>query len=279
MTTALAALGGASRQSLAIARSSLDSALKPLSSGEASAFAGDLFAVVAALDSSTPLRRAVTDGSRDAESKAKLVTDLFGKTISATALKLVSELTALRWSSPSNLGDVLEQLAVEAEASAANMANELDRLEEELFAFSRVVVSDGDLRQALNSSKYSSEGKRVLIAKLMSGKIAPSTSKVLGHLVSGLRGRNIEGTIAFYAAATAARRDRVIANVRAAVALTDAQKEKMTATLSQKIGQPVRLNVEIDPTVLGGVSIRFADELIDATIVNRLADASRALAG
>ncbi len=278
MTTALAALGGASRQSLAIARSSLDSALKPLSSGDASAFAGDLFAVVAALDSSTPLRRAVTDGSRDAESKAKLVTDLFGKTISATALKLVSELTALRWSSPSNLGDVLEQLAVEAEASAANMANELDRLEEELFAFSRVVVSDGDLRQALNSSKYSSEGKRVLIAKLMSGKIAPSTSKVLGHLVSGLRGRNIEGTIAFYAAATAARRDRVIANVRAAVALTDAQKEKMTATLSQKIGQPVRLNVEIDPTVLGGVSIRFADELIDATIVNRLADAGRALA-
>lgn len=278
MTTALAALGGASRQSLAIARSSLDSALKPLSSGDASAFAGDLFAVVAALDSSTPLRRAVTDGSRDAESKAKLVTDLFGKTISATALKLVSELTALRWSSPSNLGDVLEQLAVEAEASAANMANELDRLEEELFAFSRIVVSDGDLRQALNSSKYSSEGKRVLIAKLMSGKIAPSTSKVLGHLVSGLRGRNIEGTIAFYAAATAARRDRVIANVRAAVALTDAQKEKMTATLSQKIGQPVRLNVEIDPTVLGGVSIRFADELIDATIVNRLADAGRALA-
>ncbi len=278
MTSSLAALGGASRQSLAIARSSLDSALKPLSSGDASAFAGDLFAVVAALDSSTPLRRAVTDGSRDAESKAKLVTDLFGKTISATALKLVSELTALRWSSPSNLGDVLEQLAVEAEASAANMANELDRLEEELFAFSRVVVSDGDLRQALNSSKYSSEGKRVLIAKLMSGKIAPSTSKVLGHLVSGLRGRNIEGTIAFYAAATAARRDRVIANVRAAVALTDAQKEKMTATLSQKIGQPVRLNVEIDPTVLGGVSIRFADELIDATIVNRLADAGRALA-
>ena len=278
MTTALAALGGASRQSLAIARSSLDSALKPLSSGDASAFAGDLFAVVAALDSSTPLRRAVTDSSRDTESKAQLISDLFGKTISAAALKLVSELTSLRWSSPSNLGDVLEQLAVEAEASAANMANELDRLEEELFAFSRIVVSDGDLRQALNSSKYSSEGKRVLIAKLMSGKIAPSTSKVLGHLVSGLRGRNIEGTIAFYAAATAARRDRVIANVRAAVALTDAQKEKMTATLSQKIGQPVRLNVEIDPTVLGGVSIRFADELIDATIVNRLADAGRALA-
>jgi len=30
---------------------------------------------------------------------------------------------------------------------------------------------------------------------------------------------------------------------------------------------------------LGGLSIRFADEVIDGTIVNRLAEASRALAG
>ena len=278
MTTELSALGGASRQSLATARTSLDSVLKTLSAADSSALASDLFVVVSALDSSTPLRRAITDGSRDAVSKSKLAVDLFGKSISPTALKLVSELAALRWSSPSNLGDVLEQLAVESEASAANMANELERLEEELFSFSRIVVSDGDLRQALNSSKYSSEGKRVLVAKLLGSKISAATTRVVGHLVSGLRGRNIESTIVFYSSAIAARRERVIAHVRSAVELTDAQKEKLTSTLSKKIGQPVRLNIEIDRTVLGGISIRFADELIDATIVSRLADAGRALA-
>jgi len=278
MTTALAALGGASRQSLASARASLDSVLKSLSIADSSTLASDLFVVVATLDSSTPLRRAITDGSRDAASKAALTSELFGKSISAHALKLVSELSALRWSSPSNLGDVLEQLAVESEASAANMANELERMEEELFAFSRIVVGDAELRQALNSTKYSSEGKRVLVAKLLGSKISASTTRLIGHLVSGLRGRNIESTINFYSAAIAARRERVIAHVRSAVVMTDAQKEKLTKTLSQKIGQPVRLNVEIDETVLGGLSIRFADELIDATIVSRLADAGRALA-
>jgi F-type H+-transporting ATPase subunit delta len=151
-------------------------------------------------------------------------------------------------------------------------------MEEELFAFSRIVVGDAELRQALNSTKYSSEGKRVLVAKLLGSKISASTTRLIGHLVSGLRGRNIESTINFYSAAIAARRERVIAHVRSAVVMTDAQKEKLTKTLSQKIGQPVRLNVEIDETVLGGLSIRFADELIDATIVSRLADAGRALA-
>ena len=278
MSRAMAALGGASRQSLIAARKSLDELLKGLSAADASALSAHLFAVVATLDSSTPLRRALTDNSRDANSKAELAKELFGKSTSDLAIKLLINLTALRWSSPSNLGDVIEQLAVEAEASVANQNNELDRLEEEIFQFSRIVASDLELRQILNSAKYSGEGKRVLVAKLLASKVSPSTSRLLAALVSGMRGRSIERTIAFYASAAAARKMRVIAHVKSAVELSQAQKDKLASSLSGKIGQPVRLNVELDPKVLGGLSIRFADELIDATIVNRLADAGRALA-
>jgi F-type H+-transporting ATPase subunit delta len=274
----MAALGGASRQSLIAARKSLDELLKGLSAADASALSAQLFAVVTTLDSSTPLRRALTDNSRDANSKAELAKELFGKSTSDLAIKLLISLTALRWSSPSNLGDVIEQLAVEAEASVANQNNELDRLEEEIFQFSRIVASDLELRQILNSAKYSGEGKRVLVAKLLASKVSPSTSRLLAALVSGMRGRSIERTIAFYASAAAARKMRVIAHVKSAVELSQAQKDKLASSLSGKIGQPVRLNVELDPKVLGGLSIRFADELIDATIVNRLADAGRALA-
>lgn len=278
MSRAMAALGGASRQSLIAARKSLDELLKGLSAADASALSAHLFTVVTTLDSSTPLRRALTDNSRDANSKAELAKELFGKSTSDLAIKLLINLTALRWSSPSNLGDVIEQLAVEAEASVANQNNELDRLEEEIFQFSRIVASDLELRQILNSAKYSGEGKRVLVAKLLASKVSPSTSRLLASLVSGMRGRSIERTIAFYASAAAARKMRVIAHVKSAVELSQGQKDKLVSSLSGKIGQPVRLNVELDPKVLGGLSIRFADELIDATIVNRLADAGRALA-
>ena len=278
MSRAMAALGGASRQSLIAARKSLDELLKGLSAVDASALSAHLFTVVTTLDSSTPLRRALTDNSRDANSKAELAKELFGKSTSDLAIKLLINLTALRWSSPSNLGDVIEQLAVEAEASVANQNNELDRLEEEIFQFSRIVASDLELRQILNSAKYSGEGKRVLVAKLLASKVSPSTSRLLASLVSGMRGRSIERTIAFYASAAAARKMRVIAHVKSAVELSQGQKDKLASSLSGKIGQPVRLNVELDPKVLGGLSIRFADELIDATIVNRLADAGRALA-
>ena len=274
----LADMGGTSRQAIAAARAALDNSLKGKTEADVAKFAGELFTALAALDSSAPLRRSLTDAARDAKDKSKLVSDLFAKG-APNVVSLLSELANLKWSKPSDLADAVEQLAIETEAAAANLAGELDRLEEELFSFSRVVAGDNDLLQALSASKYSGEGKRVLVAKLFGGKVSAATSRMLGHLVSSFRGRNFEGTVAFYIKATAARRNRMIAEVKTAVVLSDAQREKLTATLAAKIGQPVRLNIEVDPSVIGGISIRFADELIDATIVNRLADASRALAG
>jgi len=84
--------------------------------------------------------------------------------------------------------------------------------------------------------------------------------------------------IDLYIQTVAARRNRAIAVVRTRSALTPAQTEKLVALLTKQMGQPVHLNVEIDPTVLGGLSIRFKDEMIDGTISTRVAEAGRALA-
>ena len=75
------------------------------------------------------------------------------------------------------------------------------------------------------------------------------------------------------------RRNRLIAVVRTATALTDAQSKRLATVLEKNVGQPIRINVQIDPTILGGVSIKFADELVDGSVVNRLANAGRELVG
>jgi F-type H+-transporting ATPase subunit delta len=35
----------------------------------------------------------------------------------------------------------------------------------------------------------------------------------------------------------------------------------------------------VEPSILGGVSVKFADELVDGSVSHRLASAGRALAG
>jgi len=271
-------LGGSSRQALLALRGALDEQLKGASSAECTALSADLFKALGAVGSSVGLRRALTDPARDHASKTALINDLFGSQIGAKAVSLLVSAASFRWSSSSEIADAIEQIAVEAEATAANSENSLDRVEEELFLFSRLIVTSNELRLALNDRADSTDRKVALVDSIFAAKAAPSTVRLLEALVGGTRGRSIEAALSAFAHAVSARRNRLVAVVRSVIALTPAQSEKLAASLTKQVGQPVHINTEIDPSVLGGIEVRFADEIIDGTISNRLAEASRALA-
>jgi len=269
-------LGGSSRQSLVTARAALDAAVKGADANTASTLSVELFFVADVLDTNIAVRRALTDSSRDDKSKSVFLSELFASKIGALALGITTEISAMRWSAPKDLVLVIEQLAIEAEASAANIAGELDVVEDEIFTASRAIAGSAELRKALTSD--AKLAKATLVSEILKGA-SGSTVKLVSQLVSTWRGRSIESAFADYAHALAARRNRVIALVRVAAPLSPAQQERLSTALNKQVGQPVRINIEIEPTVIGGVSVKFADELVDGTVSNRLAGAARAVVG
>lgn len=271
-------LGGSSRNSLAATREVLDKSLAGLSGDAASALSTDLFAVVNALGQNVALRRAITDPSRHAEEKEALLKELFGSRISDKALAIAAGAVSKRWSSPSDLLIAMEQVAIEAEAGAANTRDELDDLESEIFAFGRALAANQDLRNALNGNPDAVAEKKALVDQVLKSATS-STRALVGQVVNGLWGRSIESALSDIAHATAAHRRLVVAHVQSAIELTADQKAKLASALSKQVGQAVRVNVETNPKVVGGVSIRFRDELIDGTVISRMAEASQALAG
>ena len=271
-------LGGNSRQSLASLRGTLDEKLKGLSAADCTAMSGDLFAVLQSLYSSVGLRRVLTDPARDAVSKATLVQDLYTSQLSPAALAVVVESASLRWSSSMDLASALEQLAIEAEATAANANEALDRVQDELFILRRTLGENQELRFVLGDRTASPLGKSELISNLLAATADPSTVRLLAHAVAGLAGRSIDSVLEVYSDAVADRRNRLLVLVTTRSELTAAQAASLSQIMTKQVGQPVHLNYQIDPTILGGVSIRFADEMVDGTISTRLADAGRALA-
>ena len=271
-------LGGSSRISLATTRDVLDKSLAGLSGDVASPLSNDVFAVVNVLGQNVALRRAITDPSRHSEEKAAFLKELLGSRISDKALAIASTAVTQRWSSPSDLLISMEQIAIQAEAGAANARGELDKLEEEIFSFSRALVANQDLRNALNGNPQAITEKRTLVNEILKGATA-STKALVSQIVNGLWGRSIENALSDIAHATAEHRNLVVAHVQSAIDLTADQKSKLATALSKQIGQAVRVNVETNPKVIGGVSIRFRDELIDGTVISRMAEASQALAG
>jgi F-type H+-transporting ATPase subunit delta len=271
-------LGGSSRQSLAAARTKLDAAIKGATAPSASELSTHLFFAAGVLSKNTSIRRAFADPSRDAAAKAALVQDLFAKHVGALALGLLTDVSTLRWSSAGDLVHVLEQLAIEAEATAANLSNELDRVEDELFETSQLIVDNFELRKALVGTG-TPEAKSALITEVLAKKASASTVRLAVALVTSLRGRSIEAAFADYLFGLANRRNRLIAVIRVAMDITDAQKSRLASAIEKQVGQPIRVNVQVDPSILGGVSVKFADELVDGSVSHRLAGAGRALAG
>jgi len=270
-------LGGSSRASVLTLRKSLAQVVDKQSANDAAVFASDLFVILSVLSTSIGVRRALTDNSRDAGAKAELISNLFGKNISSPAQSLLASAASLRWSSPGEIADAIENLAVEAQAAAADKNGELEKVENQLFDFARVLRANPELRQALNTSADTDLGKVILLESIVKGKYANSTLNLLVKVVSLRRGRSIDATLAAYSHYVSTRKDRLVAHVKSAVELSDAQLSKLNAALSKQMGRDVHINLEIDPKVLGGISIRYADDVIDGTIVNRLAEAGRAL--
>lgn len=271
-----AQLGGSSRQSLLAARTALDAAVKGVDAQAASTLSAELFFAADVLGSNISVRRALTDTSRDAAAKGTLIKDLLASKVGTAAVGLLTELSSLRWSGAKDLVQVIEQLAIEAEATAANISGELDRVENEMFVVSNTISNSSELRKAFKSDAQTAKAQ--LAADLLKNA-SSSTRKLVSQMVNSWRGRSIESAFADYQWALAARRNRVIALVRIAAPISQAQQDRLAEALNKQVGQPVRMNIEVDPAVLGGVSVKFADEIVDGSVSNRLAGAARALAG
>ncbi|QFG24259.1 F0F1 ATP synthase subunit delta [Actinomadura sp. WMMB 499] len=268
--------GAVSRASLAEAGERLEAAVAS-GGGDLARLGGDLFAVLRLIDREHGLRRAVSDPSRDGADKAQLVRILLEGKVSPAALGLVADVVALRWSSPTELADAVEVLAVTAEAARAESDGRLDDLEDELFRFSRLVEGEAELRAALTNRALPDDRKLGLLGALLEGKVTAATLVLVTEVVLRPRGRSLESGLAEYGRLVTRRRERLVALVRTPVELTEPQRTRLAAVLAAAYGHDVHLNIELDPSTIGGLSIQIGDEIIDGTIAGRLDDVRRRL--
>jgi F-type H+-transporting ATPase subunit delta len=267
---------GASRGSFVMAREQLMAALA--AGADAAVLGEELFAVTHLLDRESGVRRALTDATSPTAARSGLARRLLHGRVSGPTLDLVTGMADSRWSSPRDLADAAEELAVLATAAAAEGGGQLDDLEDELFRFGRILSAEPALRSALEDQEPPAEGKRGLLDALLADKVTPAALRLITQAVIYPRGRNLEATMDGYGRLAAAWRQRLIAVVRVAAGLTEEQRGRLAAALSHTYGHDVHLNVVVDRGVVGGISVQIGDEFIDGSVASRLAQLRQRLA-
>lgn len=260
-------MGSATTQALATSVSALGAATVDLDT------ARELFAAARAVAGSRALSGALADPSAAPETRRALVTRVFAG-LSQTTQSLLTTAIAERWSSQGELVDGIEELATRAAAKA-----DQGDLEGELFRVSRIVAENSELELALGSRLGDGSAKGALMQTLLGGRTSEATSLVVSSLVQSPRGRRVRGILARAIRIVAAQRGRTVATVTTAAPLSAAQTERLATALSRSYGGEITISQVVDPSVVGGVRVQIADDVIDGSIASRLANVRQKLAG
>ncbi len=240
--------------------------------------AEQLFSVVDALDSSGSLRRALTDPARPGTDKAQLVIRLFGA-LDERVRNVVVEFVHARWSADVDLPASIEDAGEMALFAYAESAGTLATVEEELFRVERLLAGERAILVAMSNRSATKAARLGVLEGTLGGKLNSVTAALLERAVGVPRGRRLLPTIEVLLTAAAARGNRLVANVTAAVELSAAQRTRLGQILASAYGRDVQINVAVDPTVIGGMRVQVGSEVVDGTVLARLDEARRRLVG
>ncbi|MBU6245305.1 MAG: F0F1 ATP synthase subunit delta [Actinomycetales bacterium] len=267
---------GASRDSIARQSQALDGRRQQAGFPT---LADELYAVADLLGTQMQLRNALADAGQSPQVREALLRDVLGQRISALAVEVLIGVVGERWSSDDDLVMAIERLAAQAAFTVAEADGSLDATEEEIFRFGRALDQSPQLQMALTDPSQAASVKAAIVRDLLAGRSTQATRQVLEHAVGHLHGQRIDAVVDQLGDLAAAQRSRVVAEVRVAAALDAQQERRLADALSSLKGRTVRLNIAVDPAVLGGVYVKVGDEVIDGTVAARLDQARRVILG
>jgi len=147
---------------------------------------------------------------------------------------------------------------------------DLERVEDELFRFGKLLDSSYELKQALSDANLDRSQRVKVVEELLQGKATTTTIGLVTFIVAQDRGRQLPQILEALSNLAAEARNAEVAEVRSAVPLDENQRAALTTALEAATGKKVELKVLVDPSVIGGVHAKVGDTVIDGTIRRRL---------
>lgn len=238
----------------------------------------EIFEVVEAIEGDRPLRVALANNAAPSEQRVALADEVFSKHLAASALTVVKRAVELTWSNPRDLRVGLVAAARRIILRGAENNNQLERVEQELFALSRVLHREGELSMLLSDRRVEVSKRRSLLARLLEGKNVTMFSEALALQAVGRIEKDPASDLVALAEQAAELRGYRIARVVSAGDLTSEQSAVLAEKLHSIYDHRMSIHNEVDANILGGVRIHVGNEVIDGSTKAKLERMRTALA-
>ena len=160
-------------------------------------------------------------------------------------------------------GTALFELALEADA--------IDAVAGDLQTFDALLADSPDLMRLVRSPVFTAEVQgKAIAAVLERAGIGGLAAQFLGVVVANRRLFAIRDIIKAYAALVARHKGEVRAEVTVAEALNEAHRAEVLETLNAVTRQDVKVDVKIDPAIIGGLIVRLGSRMVDTSLRTKL---------
>ena len=138
----------------------------------------------------------------------------------------------------------------------------LDKVEADLVALDAAISGSDDLKALIASPVYSRDQQ--------AGAMAAVVANTVGLMASKRRLFALPSMISSVRALIARERGEMSAEVTAAKPMSQAQQDKLAATLKERFGKDMKINVTVDESIIGGLVVKVGSKMIDTSIASRL---------
>ena len=267
--------GEASRIADRVSRDSLAPKLRATAE-DAWRIGNELFSVTNVLDRNIRLERALTDPSRPVEDKVALLNKLVGDQAHEMTMEILTDLVGRRWSRVSDIANAVEDFGVDGMMYYADSTDATLQVSIELAELHSALLNLPVIRSGLSSDHAPAEARIKLLYALVGNKdLNKVTMRLAEHAACNPRNRRYLSTIHWLINKFSRHMGESMVTVTTAAPLKQEQVDKLIAVYSKKLGRPVHINSNVDPTVIGGMRIEIGDEVTDNTVVVQLQQLQR----
>jgi len=152
----------------------------------------------------------------------------------------------------------------------ADASGVLDAVDDDVRMLRESLSSTDELARFFKSPVIPAEKKDAVVQSLLGDRVHELLVRFLRLLIQKDREKMTEPILDAYQSLRDEQRGIVDAHVTTARPLTDDNREAVVEALEARTGKTIRLHVDEDPDLVGGIVIRIGDRVFDGSVRNKL---------
>lgn len=157
-----------------------------------------------------------------------------------------------------------------AQALIADAGSDLAAVDADLRVIADTVRESRDLRLMLGSPVVRRDQKRRVVDALFAGKVGAKAQQFVAFLFDKEREALLGDVAEAFATLRNEQQGIETAQVRVPGTLSAGEADRLKAALEAQTGKTLRLDVTVDPEMIGGIVVRIGDTVYDGSVRFRL---------